>query len=97
VVRSLCKRTQDHVASEPQPRRREEVLYKIAQDISHVSDVQGMLALVFSITLACAIIYALVKATSIEAMTGVIQILVPIVTMIVGFYFGKKQGEATAV
>jgi hypothetical protein len=93
MVRNLGKRTKYHVASEPQPRRREEVLYKIAQDISHVSDMQGILALVFSVALTGAIIYTLVKATSTEAMTGIIQILVPIVTMIVGFYFGKKGRE----
>ena len=81
------------VASEPQAHRREEMLYKIAQDISHVSDVQGILALVFSATLAAAIIYALIKATSTEAMTAVIQILVPIVSAIVGFYFGKRTAE----
>jgi len=79
-----------HVATEPS---RQEVLYKIAQDISRVSDVQGVLALVFSATLAAAIIYALVKATSTEAMTAVIQILVPIVSAIVGFYFGKRTAE----
>jgi len=50
-----------HTASEPHPVRREEVLFKIAQDIGRVSDVQGILALVFSETLAAAIIYALVK------------------------------------
>ena len=92
----MGKRTKYHVASEPQPRRREEVLYKIAQDISRVSDVQGILALVFSVTLAAAIMYALVKATSTEAMTAVIQILVPIVSAIVGFYFGRKTAEAAA-
>jgi hypothetical protein len=71
-------------------------LYKIAQDISRVSDVQGILALVFSATLSAAIIYALVKATSTEAMTAVIQILVPIVSAIVGFYFGKRTAEAAS-
>jgi len=85
-----------HVASEPHPVRREEVLFKIAQDISRVSDVQGILALVFSATLAAAIIYALVKATSTEAMTAVIQILVPIVSAIVGFYFGKRTAGSTS-
>jgi len=68
VVRSLGKHwppfTKYHVASEPRPLRREEVLFKISQDISRVSDLQGILALVFSATLAAAIIYALVKATS---------------------------------
>jgi len=83
-----------HVASEPQPVRRDVTLYKIAQDISHISDVQGILALVFAFTLAAAIIYALIKATSTEAMTAVIQILVPIVSAIVGFYFGKRTAEA---
>jgi len=83
-----------HVASEPQPVRRDVTLYKIAQDISRISDVQGILALVFAFTLAAAIIYALVKATSTEAMTAVIQILVPIVSAIVGFYFGKRAAEA---
>jgi len=43
--------------------------------------------------LVAAIIYALVKATSTEAMTAVIQILVPIVSAIVGFYFGKRTAE----
>jgi len=81
------------VATEPS---RQEILYKIAQDIGRVSDVQGILALVFSATLAAAIIYALVKATSTEAMTAVIQILVPIVSAIVGFYFGKRTAEGTA-
>jgi len=85
-----------HVASEPHEPSRQEVLFKIAQDISHVSDVQGVLALVFSATLAAAIIYALVKATSTEAMTAVIQILVPIVSAIVGFYFGRKTAESAA-
>jgi len=79
-----------------QPSRREEVLFKIAQDISHVSDMQGILALVFSATLAAAIIYALVKATSTESMTAIIQILVPIVSAIVGFYFGRKTAEGAA-
>jgi drug/metabolite transporter (DMT)-like permease len=79
-----------------QPPRREEALFKIAQDISHVSDMQGILALVFSATLAAAIIYALVKATSTEAMTAIIQILVPIVSAIVGFYFGRKTAESAA-
>ena len=79
-----------------QPSRREEVLFKIAQDISHVSDMQGILALVFSATLAAAIIYALVKATSTESMTAIIQILVPIVSAIVGFYFGRKTAESAA-
>ena len=96
MVRNLGKKPKYHVASEPQPRRREEVLYKIAQDISHVSDMQGILALVFSVALTGAIIYTLVKATSTEAMTGIIQILVPIVTMIIGFYFGKKGREEAA-
>jgi hypothetical protein len=82
------------VASEPQPHRREDVLYKIAQDISHVSDVQGILAFVFSATLAAAIIYALIKATSMEAMTAIIQILVPIVSAIVGFCFDKRTAES---
>jgi len=85
-----------HVASEPQPVRRDVTLYKIAQDISRISDVQGILALVFAFTLAAATIYALVKATSTEAMTAVIQILVPIVSAIVGFYFGKRTAEGTA-
>jgi len=85
-----------HVASEPQPVRRDVTLYKIAQDISRISDVQGILALVFAFTLAAAIIYALVKATSTEAMTAVIQILVPIVSAIVGFYFGKRTAESAA-
>ena len=76
-----------------QPPRREEVLFRMAQDIIRVSDVQGILALVFSATLAAAILYALVKATSTEAMTAVIQILVPIVSAIVGFYFGKRAAE----
>jgi len=85
-----------HVAGEPQPVRRDVTLYKIAQDISRISDVQGILALVFAFTLAAAIIYALVKATSTEAMTAVIQILVPIVSAIVGFYFGKRTAESAA-
>jgi len=83
-----------HVASESQPVRRDVTLYKIAQDVSRISDVQGILALVFAFTLAAAIIYALIKATSTEAMTAVIQILVPIVSAIVGFYFGKRTAEA---
>jgi ABC-type multidrug transport system permease subunit len=58
--------------------------------------VQGILALVFSVTLAGAIMFALVKATSTEAMTAVIQILVPIVSAIVGFYFGRKTAEGAA-
>lgn len=72
---------------------RDNLLFRISQDIGRVSDVQGILALVFSITLAAAIIYALVKATTTEAMTAVIQILVPIVSAIVGFYFGKRTAE----
>jgi len=43
--------------------------------------------------LVAAIIYALVRATSTEVMTAVIQILVPIVSAIVGFYFGKRTAE----
>jgi drug/metabolite transporter (DMT)-like permease len=88
------RRAKYHPSS--QPSRREEVLFKIAQDISHVSDMQGILALVFSATLAAAIIYALVKATSTESMTAIIQILVPIVSAIVGFYFGRKTAESAA-
>lgn len=75
---------------------RDNLLFRISQDISRVSDVQGILALVFSITLSAAIIYALVKATTTEAMTAVIQILVPIVSAIVGFYFGKRTAEGAA-
>ena len=93
MVRNLGKKTKYHVASEPQPPRREPTLYRIAQDIGRVKDMQGILALVFSVALTGAIIYTLVKATSTEAATGIIQILVPIVTMIVGFYFGKKGRE----
>jgi len=90
----LSKEKKYHLASEPV--RRDATLYKIAQDISRISDVQGILALVFAFTLAAAIIYALVKATSTEAMTAVIQILVPIVSAIVGFYFGRKTAEGAA-
>jgi drug/metabolite transporter (DMT)-like permease len=97
MVKNLGKKTRYHVASKPQPPRREPTLYRIAQDIGRVKDMQGILALVFSVALTGAIIYTLVKATSTEAMTGIIQILVPIVTMIIGFYFGKKgREEATA-
>ena len=94
----MSKEKKYHVASEPQAlperTRRDATLYKIAQDISRISDVQGILALVFAFTLAAAIIYAIIKATSTEAMTAVIQILVPIVSAIVGFYFGKRTAEA---
>jgi hypothetical protein len=96
MVRNLGKKPKYHVASEPHQPSKQEVLYKIAQDISHVSDMQGILALVFSVALTGAIIYTLVKATSTEAMTGIIQILVPIVTMIIGFYFGKRTAEGAA-
>jgi len=96
MVKNLGKKPKYHVASEPHQQSKQELLYKIAQDLSHVSDMQGILALVFSVALTGAIIYTLVKATSTEAATGIIQILVPIVTMIVGFYFGKKGREEVA-
>lgn len=86
-ARTFGNRKDHHAASEPS---KTEVLHKIAQDISPVRDVQGTLTIVFSATLAAATIYASVKATSTETMTAAIQILVPIVSAIVGFYSGKR-------
>jgi len=45
--------------------------------------------------LVAAIIYTLIRATSTEAVTAAIQILVPIVLAIVGYYFGKRTAEST--
>lgn len=95
LVYLLFEPTKYKTASQPRLSR-EETIFKIAQDISRVSDMQGILALVFSVTFAGAIIFALVKATTTEAMTAVIQVLVPLVSAIVGFYFGRKTAEGAA-
>jgi hypothetical protein len=62
-------------------------------DITNPRDVQGILALLFSAGFLAIAAFALTKAGSIADVLSVVNLVVPLASLIIGFYFGKKAAE----
>ena len=74
--------------------RENEAPIDTSADISNPRDVQGILAIALTAGFLGIAAFALTKAGTMQDVISVVNIIAPLASLVLGFYFGKKSAEA---